>query len=241
MPNSVLNTCDIKVFYNIGSLYFDFNSYEKNLDVFFDLMKKDQLDENINLDSLEKACVHLQTLYKNYLEANEINEVTYIIDLSKYLSNCSDAIGIDLRRLNALLSSKDETSEIMILLKNVSVFNDTLKMTLKKIHKNLPKLDDDVSNQMVPSSEMSKKKSKLALPSEVKSDLETACEDFYKLAKTIRELHNMASNATVSLEAGRFSNDADRILTSKKLEYLAFQACDKVYVKEDNGPYENIK
>ena len=209
--------------------------------MFFDLMKKDQLDENINLDSLEKACVHLQTLYKNYLEANEINEVTYIIDLSKYLSNCSDSIAIDLRRLNALLTNKDETSEIMILLKNVSVFNDTLKITLKKVQKNLPKAEDE--NQMVPSSsEMSKKKSKLALPPEVKSDLESACEDFYKLAKTIRELHNMASNVSVSMEAGGFtSNDAERILTAKKLENLAFQACDKVYVKEDNGPYENIK
>ena len=239
----MLNTCDIKVFYNIGSLYFDFNSYEKNLDVFFDLMKKDQLDESINLDSLEKACVHLQTLYKNYLEVNDINEVTYIVDLSKYLANCSDSIAIDLRRLNALLTTKDETSEIMILLKNVSIFNDTLKVTLKKVQKNLPKTEEEAVNQLVPSSsELSKKKSKLALPSEVKSDLESACEDFYKLAKTVRELHNMASNVAVSMEAGGFSsNDADRILTSKKLEYLAFQACDKVYVKEDNGPYENIK
>lgn len=56
----VLNTCDNKVYYSIGGLFYDFNLYEKNLDVFFELLQKDQLDENISLELLEKACVHLQ-------------------------------------------------------------------------------------------------------------------------------------------------------------------------------------
>ena len=100
----MLNTCDTKVYYSIGSLYFDFNAYEKNLDVFFELLQKDQLDESISLDLIEKASLHLQTLYKNYLESNEINETTFIYDLSKYLTHCSESIGIDLKRVNALMT-----------------------------------------------------------------------------------------------------------------------------------------
>lgn len=30
-------------------------------------------------------------------------------------------------------------------------------------------------------------------------------------------------------------------LTAKKLEDLSYQACDKVYLVDDNGPYENLR
>lgn len=35
--------------------------------------------------------------------------------------------------------------------------------------------------------------------------------------------------------------DSFEALSGKKLESFAYQACDKVYLKEDNGPYENLR
>ena len=29
--------------------------------------------------------------------------------------------------------------------------------------------------------------------------------------------------------------------SAKKLENFAYQACDKVYSKDDNGPYDNLR
>ena len=29
--------------------------------------------------------------------------------------------------------------------------------------------------------------------------------------------------------------------SAKKLENFAYQACDKIYNKEDNGPYDNLR
>lgn len=31
------------------------------------------------------------------------------------------------------------------------------------------------------------------------------------------------------------------MMTAKHIEELAYQACDKVYLKDDNGPYENLQ
>ena len=194
----------------------------------------------------------LKTLYKNYLEQNEINNSLFLYDTSKYLKNCSDSIGIDLKRINSILTTKDETSEIMILLKDVATFNDTLKLTTKKIQKNLPKLDDEQQQSQqqqqqtganssvvtMTASEVGTKR-KIAIGDDVRKSIETALDDYFKLSKVLRELYNMCSNLTISMESG--TSDADAKLTSKKLENLAFQACDKVYLKEDNGPYDNIR
>ena len=58
---SILNTCGPKTFLNMGSMFFDFNSQEKVIDMMTDLLQKDQLDENRkNLELAEKMCVHLQ-------------------------------------------------------------------------------------------------------------------------------------------------------------------------------------
>lgn len=178
-------------------------------------------------------------------------------DTAKYLKNCSDSIGIDLKRINSILTNKDETSEIMILLKDVSTFNDTLKLTSKKIQKNLPKLDDEqqqhqqqqqqqqtgVNSSVVTIMTGSEGggKRKIKIGDDLRKSIETALDNYFKLSKVLRELYNMCSNLTISMENGTSGLDADRILTSKKLENLAFQACDKIYLKEDNGPYDNIR
>ena len=53
-----MNNCDLKVFNNIGSMFYDFNLNEKNFEALFELLQKDQLDETYNFDNLEKTFVH---------------------------------------------------------------------------------------------------------------------------------------------------------------------------------------
>jgi len=53
-----LNNCDEKIYVNIGAMYYDFNSYEKSIDALIEFIQKDQLDENQNLEFLEKAATY---------------------------------------------------------------------------------------------------------------------------------------------------------------------------------------
>ena len=57
--DTVLNTCSTNTYQSIGSMYLDLNIHEKTLDAIIELLQKDQLDENINLETLEKSCLQL--------------------------------------------------------------------------------------------------------------------------------------------------------------------------------------
>lgn len=123
------------------------------------------------------------------------------------------------------MQAKDDQTEIMQLLRELSCHNEEMKIFLKKALKSLPR------------EENSEKKIILNIPSELRKNLESCINDFYMVCKTLKELNNLASNSyTFNV------NEANETsLTAKKLEDLAYQACDKVYLIDDNGPYENLR
>jgi dynactin 1 len=84
-------------------MYYDFNLHEKNLDVLIDLLQKNQLDENINLEPIEKMCTHFQTIYKNYLTNEKLDEIIYLNDLTNFGKHSCESITIDLQRLTNLI------------------------------------------------------------------------------------------------------------------------------------------
>jgi dynactin 1 len=179
----VLNNCDQKVFTNIGSLYLDFNIYERNLDVLIEFLQKDQFDENINLEVLEKMCNHFQAVMNNHL--NELNiwqDVILIDDLIKMVTSSSDLITFDLLRINSFVQLKDDSAEIIVLLRELSSNNEELKNFLKKASRHLPKSNDNRS---------------ILLPLELRNNLITSISNSQRLSKTINEIYNLASSSTI--------------------------------------------
>ena len=115
----------------------------------------------------------------------------------------------------------------MQLLRELSCHNEELKIFLKKALKRLPKEDNS-----------SEKKIILNIPVELRQSLENCINNFYMVCKTLKELNNLASNSYSFITA---NDTVETTLTAKKLEDLAYQACDKVYLIDDNGPYENLR
>ncbi len=109
-----------------------------------------------------------------------------------------------------------------MLFKELNTKNEDLKLNLKKIYKNLPK-EEKIRNKVV-----------ITFSSTWISQLENCVEDLYLMSKTLKELFVFASNS-------KLYNDSNEILTAKRLENFAYQVCDKTYLKEDNGPYENLR
>lgn len=97
-----MNTCDIKVYTNIGSMYYDFNLNEKNIDSIIDLLQKNQLDENISLDGLDKMSLHFQSILNNHLVEEKFDHHTFLSDLIKYGVFSSESIAMDLQKLNSV-------------------------------------------------------------------------------------------------------------------------------------------
>ena len=128
----ILNACDVKVYTNIGSMHFDFNLMEKNLDAIIDLVQRDQLDESVSLDGLEKVFTHFQAIYSNYLQNENFDQWTFLSDLVKYDSTGCAVVAIDLQRLISLLDTKEDASEIAMLFRELAFKVEEIKTSVKK-------------------------------------------------------------------------------------------------------------
>lgn len=222
----ILNTCAHKVYANIGQMYFDFQMHEKVLDSMLDLLQKDQLEENRNVDMIEKASIHLQTIYRNHLLNEKFDDLKFMADLVVFGEFSCDSITVYLQYIQSgVVNVRDDQTEMGQLLKEINGGNEEMKVFLKKAAKHLPQEKND------------EKRIVLILPAELLERLEKSIENFYKISKTLRELNYLASNSS-ELAA---NDHGEGGMTSKKLEDLAYQASDKVYLIDDNGPYENLR
>ena len=102
----------------------------------------------------------------------------------------------------------------MLLFKELNTKNEELKISLKKIHKNLPK-EEKIRNKVI-----------LSFSSVWIGQLENCIQDFFLISKTLKELFALAMNS-------KLFNDSNELLTAKKLENFAYQVCDKIYLKEE--------
>jgi dynactin 1 len=219
----ILNNCDLKLFTTISSMYFDFNRNEKQLDSLIELMQKDQLDESINLDSLEKMCSHFQIILVNYLSQEKFDQFAMLNDLALYGFMSCESIAIDSQRvLQSLIDQKEDSSgssEIVMLFREILFRIDEIRSLLKKLQRNLPKEEKLLS------------KIELNFPQRMITEIETLFNNFHLISTSLKEIYSSLNDTLISNES----------LSAKRLESLAYQACDKVFSKQDNGPYNNFK
>jgi hypothetical protein len=62
-------------------------------------------------------------------------------------------------------------------------------------------------------------------------------------SKTLKELNHLAINSQAQFGTNEATsvNSLENSISAKKLEDLAYQASDKVYLVDDNGPYDNLR
>ncbi|CAF0807877.1 unnamed protein product [Brachionus calyciflorus] len=221
----ILNSCDLKVFLNIGTMYDDFNINEKQIDSIIDLIQRNQLDENISTDGIDKMSVLFQNIINNHLKDEKYDHNAYLEDLVRYAIFSTETISVEIQKLNSLAEVKDDSSEIFLLFREISCKNDEIKASLKKLQRNMPIRDSE------------KSKNVLIFPNEFLNEFENSIENFNLISKSLKELYNLASNSKIFSS----TNETFEPMSGKKLESLAYQACDKIYIKDDNGPYENLR
>ena len=135
-------------------------------------------------------------MYKNYLATDKFDEIIFLRDLLEFGTNFSELTTIDLQRITLITEIKDETSEIMILLKEIACKNDDLKAMLKKLLKNIPK-DEKLNNKMT-----------INFPDESLAELEACLFNYQLITKTLRELFGLISNAKMFLNSGKIIFEA---------------------------------
>lgn len=79
-----LNSCSPQQFLEFGTLHQEMLQQEKALDFYVELLRKDQLDENVQLDALEKVVVYFNSIYAVQFSA-VVNGAALLTDHAKIL------------------------------------------------------------------------------------------------------------------------------------------------------------
>ena len=62
-----LNSCSPETFLKMGTLYPEMSAHERAVDFYIELLRKDQLDENVPIETIEKCMNYFQQIYPLYL------------------------------------------------------------------------------------------------------------------------------------------------------------------------------
>lgn len=102
-----LNACKPEALLKVGATYPEMAGQEKNVDAFVELVKRDQLDENVPLEPLEKCFNYFKTLYPALLGAeDQINENQLVSDYFRLLSSAVDGFCTDASVIRCLSEVK---------------------------------------------------------------------------------------------------------------------------------------
>ncbi|XP_052828984.1 dynactin subunit 1 [Octopus bimaculoides] len=228
---SALKTCSVELLLKISTLVPEMAIHEKALDYFIDMLRKDQLDETVSMDFLEKSLNYFQQLYSVHLVNEKVNCTHLMADQVKLALSSCDSIQVDITRLKMLLQPGEEKSEFSILLRDLETCNNDTRMCAKKIRRRLPQNDGNSTA------------SPLMCPKEIQNILLDCGINIVRVSKSLHHvaLGAMVQEAVLSSSRQQSKSDDNEGVKPKQMEELAYEATDKVYGKEDSGPYECLR
>ncbi|XP_015930705.2 dynactin subunit 1 [Parasteatoda tepidariorum] len=212
--SNALSQCSVDLFMKVGTIYMEMAVQEKTLDYYIDLLRKDQLDENVNLESLMKCVLYFYNLYSVHL-SSELPDCNLLVsDHMKLIGAACDGIHTDISSIIALLDNSGENSEFGNLLKDVCTYSNDVLQFVKKIRRRLP----NEGSQSV-----------LQLPADVQENLNNCRENIGQVLVTA----SLLRKSTVQQVA---MSSESTCVNIEKIKELAHEATDKSYGKDDSGP-----
>lgn len=204
---AALETCSVELFTKTATLYPEMLVHEKLVDLYLQLLRKDELDENVPLVNLERALSYFQTLYAVHLSGEVQDDRQLLGDGLRCLAIACEAVQCALSFVRRLLGS-DAGDLAALLDAALASSSDALRGT-RKLRCRLPTDDSYV-----------------ALSPEAREQLEA----------NVRSLGQVLQAACALQRAVAARAVQEAPLPADKLKELAHEATDRVYGKEDQGP-----
>lgn len=104
---SALNSCSPELLLKVGATYPEMAAQEKSLDSLIELAKRDQLDENLSMDAIEKCCGYFTTMFTVLFgESTVINQARLIVNGTRTLGSMCDAIFTNAAAIKVLIQGE---------------------------------------------------------------------------------------------------------------------------------------
>ncbi|XP_067011702.2 dynactin subunit 1 isoform X2 [Anabrus simplex] len=216
-----LSSCSPEALLKVGGAYPEMAAQEKAVDMFVELLRRDQLDENVPTEALERCLSYFTTMFPVLLVGQaRTNQTQLLTTCSRALSAACDAMATDSSAIKALLQAGHTNGEMALLAQHVSSAAEVLVHQLKQIRRRLPQ-EGGITH--------------IGLGDDLDSNMYQCCQHATRIIKTLQDIVKMA------VQQIAISGDQDVGITNDKLRELAHTATDRIYEHEDRGPVESIK
>ncbi|XP_015433169.1 PREDICTED: dynactin subunit 1 isoform X1 [Dufourea novaeangliae] len=220
---SALSVCTPEMLLKAGAAYPEMAAQEKSLDFLIDLAKRDQLDENLPMEAIEKCCGYFCTMF-SVLFGDSLNQARLVVNGTRMLDSCCDAITTNAAAIKTLIEG--DGGDIGLLCQHAETTCEVIQQHLKSARRRV--LTDHAAA-------LQSAKSRLGLDKDSTEQVFTCYQHAVKIVKTFQTLLKGAVQAIIS------NTDLDTGLSTEKLKDMASIACEKVYDTEDIGPVATIK
>jgi len=216
---SALDNCSSDLFLKVGTLQPEMAAHEKSVDYFIDLLRKDQLDESVSVDLLEKSVHFFQQLYSVHLSSEKVDCTFMMGDNIKIVLSACDAVTTEISRLKILLLPGQEQSEFSILMKDLDTCNTDTRTCARKIKRRLPQEGSST-------------------PLKYGKEIQDLLIDSVKQVNCLAQV--LKSVAAGSMTQANLMTDREGLLP-QKMEEIANQATKEIYKKEETTCYESLR
>lgn len=220
---SALKVCTPETLLATGAVYPEMAAQEKSLDSLIELAKRDQLDENLPMDAIEKCCGYFCTMY-SVLFGETINQARIVVNGTRMLESSCDAVTTDAAAVKILIQG--DGGDIGLLCQHAETTCEVIQQHLKSARRRV--LTDH-------SAALHSAQSNLGLDKDITEQTAACYQHAVKIMKTFQTLLKSAVQAIIT------NGDLDTGLTADKLKEMASVSCERVYDTENVGPVATIK
>ncbi|XP_057716423.1 dynactin subunit 1 isoform X4 [Corythoichthys intestinalis] len=218
-----LSECSVEVYKKMGSLYAEMSVHERSLDFLMELLRKDQLDETVNVEALTKAVNYYQQLYAVHLSQQSEDCTAQLADHIKFTQSALDCVRVEAGRLRAFLHAGQEKAELTTLLEELETACGDVQQFCKKIRRRMPGTD---APGIPPS---------LAFGPPVSEALRECRKQLTWAVALLQEV--AAAGAQMMSPLG----EQEGGLPAAKLHDVAFKAGEQIYGQPGANPYECLR
>ncbi|KAI4502462.1 hypothetical protein M0802_002374 [Mischocyttarus mexicanus] len=220
---SALNVCSPEALLKVGAAFPEMVAQEKSMDSLIELAKRDQLDENLSVDAVEKCCEYFSTMFSILFGGSaSINQARLVVNGTRSLGSACDAIATDAAAIKVLIQG--DSGDIGLLCQYAETTCEVIQQHLKSARRRVPR---DHTGSLISTN--------LGLDEDYSNQLSICYQASVKIMKTLQILLKSALQAIVT------NGDLDTGLAADKLKDIAAMASEKVYDTEDMGPVATIK
>ncbi|XP_015111806.1 dynactin subunit 1 isoform X2 [Diachasma alloeum] len=221
---SSLNVCSPEILLKVGAAYPEMAAQEKSLDFLIQLAKKDQLDENVPTDGIEKCCTYFSNMYPvMFGESTLANQARMVINGTRTLGSLCNAIVTEATSVKTLLEG--EGGDIGLLCQHIETTGEVIQNNLNSARRRVPRDHTNTSTTGL----------NLGLDKDWPEQFSNCYQSAVKITKTLQDLLKTALQTIIT------NGDLDTGLSAEKLKEMAAMSTERIYDTDDLGPVTTIK